>query len=98
MPGFEIAGYQRPMLEAFSTRRRELLDYMQDRGWENTPARTQQAALYIQGSRHLLAPQGWRVEGNKRIVGLGGRDALFLVKKDAWTTDFAISAIKCDAP
>ena len=46
MPGFEIAGYQRPMLEAFSTRRRELLDYMADRGWENTPARTQQAALY----------------------------------------------------
>ena len=46
MPGFEIAGYQRPMLDAFSTRRRELLDYMQERGWENTPARTQQAALY----------------------------------------------------
>ncbi len=46
MPGFEIAGYGRPMLEAFSTRRRELLDYMHDRGWENTPARTQQAALY----------------------------------------------------
>ena len=46
MPGFEIAGYQRPMLDAFSTRRRELLDYMQDRGWENTAARTQQAALY----------------------------------------------------
>ena len=46
MPGFEIAGYQRPMLDAFSTRRRELLDYMHDRGWENTPARTQQAALY----------------------------------------------------
>ena len=46
MPGFEIAGYQRPMLEAFSTRRRELLDYMHDRGWENTAARTQQAALY----------------------------------------------------
>ena len=38
MPGFEIAGYQRPMLDAFSTRRRELLDYMQERGWENTPA------------------------------------------------------------
>ena len=46
MPGFEIAGYQRPVLDAFSTRRRELLDYMQERGWENTPARTQQAALY----------------------------------------------------
>ena len=46
MPGFEIAGYGKPMLDAFSTRRRELLDYMQERGWENTPARTQQAALY----------------------------------------------------
>ena len=46
MPGFEIAGYQKPMLDAFSTRRRELLDYMHERGWENTPARAQQAALY----------------------------------------------------
>ena len=46
MPGFEIAGYRKPVLDAFSTRRRELLDYMQDRGWENTPGRTQQAALY----------------------------------------------------
>ena len=46
MPGFEIAGYRRPMLDAFSTRRRELLDYMRERGWENTPARAQQAALY----------------------------------------------------
>ena len=46
MPGFEIAGYGKPMLDAFSTRRRELLDYMQEPGWENTPARTQQAALY----------------------------------------------------
>ena len=59
MPGFEIAGYHRPMLDAFSTRRRELLDYMQDRGWENTPARTQQAALYTrrrkaEPDRHIL--------------------------------------------
>ena len=46
MQGFEIAGYGKPMLDAFSTRRRELLDYMADRGWENTPARAQQAALY----------------------------------------------------
>ena len=46
MPGFEIAGYRKPVLDAFSTRRRELLDYMADRGWENTPALAQQAALY----------------------------------------------------
>ena len=55
MPGFEIAGYQRPMLDAFSTRRRELLDYMADRGWENTPARTQQAALYTR--RRKVEPE-----------------------------------------
>ena len=59
MPGFEIAGYGKPMLDAFSTRRRELLDYMQERGWENTPARTQQAALYTrrrkaEPDRHVL--------------------------------------------
>ena len=46
MPGFEIAGYRKPVLDAFSTRRRELLDYMQEQGWENTPALAQQAALY----------------------------------------------------
>ena len=56
MPGFEIAGYQRPMLDAFSTRRRELLDYMAERGWENTPARTQQAALYTR--RRKSEPEG----------------------------------------
>ena len=44
--GFEIAGYGKPMLDAFSTRRRELLDYMHAHGWENTPTRAQQAALY----------------------------------------------------
>ena len=46
-----IAGYRRPMLDAFSTRRRELLDCMHDRGWENTPARTQQATLYTRWRR-----------------------------------------------
>ena len=46
MPGFEIAGYTRSSLDAFSTRRLDLLEYMRTRGWENTPARAQQAALY----------------------------------------------------
>ena len=60
MPGFEIAGYRKPVLDAFSTRRRELLDYMADRGWENTPAKAQQAALYtrrrkMEPDRQVLA-------------------------------------------
>ncbi len=46
MPGFEIAGYRKPVLGAFSTRRRELLDHTADLGRENTPALAQQAALY----------------------------------------------------
>ena len=64
MPGFEIAGYRKPVLDAFSTRRRELLDYMADRGWENTPALAQQAALYtrrrkMEPDRQVLAAS-WR--------------------------------------
>ena len=46
VPGFEIAGYARAVLDAFSTRRRDLLAYLRDRGWAYTPARAQQAALY----------------------------------------------------
>ena len=69
MPGFEIAGYGKPMLDAFSTRRRELLDYMQERGWENTPARTQQAALYTrrrkaEPDRHVLR-EAWQARAQE---------------------------------
>ena len=57
MPGFEIAGYPRAVLDAFSTRRLDLLAYMRARGWENTPARAQQAALY---TRKRKAEPNWR--------------------------------------
>ena len=57
MPGFEIAGYPRAVLDAFSTRRLDLLEYMRARGWENTPARAQQAALY---TRKRKAEPNWR--------------------------------------
>ena len=69
MPGFEIAGYARPMLDAFSTRRRELLAYMRGRGWTYTPARAQQAALYTrrrkaEPNRRVLAA-AWRVRARE---------------------------------
>ncbi len=64
VPGFEIAGYSRPLLEAFSTRRRALLSYIEDRGWAYTPAAAQQAALYTrrrkaEPDRRVLAA-AWR--------------------------------------
>ncbi len=45
VPGFEIAGHDRVALEAFSSRRRDILDYIAEKGWEYNAARTRQAAL-----------------------------------------------------
>ena len=45
VPGFEIAGYPKALLERFSTRRRDLLEWLEDRGLEYTPANAQQAVL-----------------------------------------------------
>ncbi len=45
VPGFELAGRDRVALEAFSSRRRDMLDYIAEKGWEYNAARTRQAAL-----------------------------------------------------
>ena len=45
LPSFEIAGYDRGLLAAFSTRRREILAYMEEKGWDHGAAATQVAAL-----------------------------------------------------
>ena len=45
VPGFEIAGYPRAMLDTFSTRRREILDWLDAHGLPYSAALTQQAAL-----------------------------------------------------
>ena len=46
VPGFEIAGYRKGLLDSFSTRREETLKWLAERGEEYTPARMKQAALY----------------------------------------------------
>ena len=45
IPGFEIAGYPREMLDTFSTRRREILAWLDAHGLPYSAALTQQAAL-----------------------------------------------------
>ena len=46
MPGFEIAGYRKGLLDSFSTRRTETLKWLTDRGEAYSPARMKQAVLY----------------------------------------------------
>ena len=41
VPGFEISGWPRAALEAFSSRRRQILDFIREKGWRydaRTPA------------------------------------------------------------
>ena len=45
VPSFEIRGYGRPVLRSFSTRRREILEWVEKHGVANTASRRQQAAL-----------------------------------------------------
>ncbi len=45
IPSFEIAGYGRKLRGAFSTRRREILTYMAERGWDHSQAAAQMATL-----------------------------------------------------
>ena len=77
IPGFEIAGFAKALLGAFSTRRRELLAYMSARGWRYSAAAAQQATLYTRHRKqaepdHLRLARMWRA----RAAELGpGRDA-----------------------
>ncbi len=45
VPGFELAGYERPFLDAFSGRRREILAYIEEHGLAYTAENAQKAAL-----------------------------------------------------
>ena len=77
MPGFELAGYARGLLGAFSTRRRELLAYLSARGWRYSAAAAQQATLYTRRAKAAEPDREalgalWRA----RAAELGaGRDA-----------------------
>ena len=51
LPSFEIAGWSREWLEAFSTRRQDILRYMEDAGQEYTTANAQAATLATRGKK-----------------------------------------------
>ena len=50
VPGFEISGWPRAVLEAFSSRRRQIVKYIREKGWRYN-ARTAQAATLATRAR-----------------------------------------------
>ena len=69
MPGFEIAGYDRALLDAFSGRRREILQALEANGLPYTPALAQMAALHTRRRKvdiglGALIPQ-WRARAHE---------------------------------
>ena len=72
VPGFEIAGYDRALLDAFSGRRREILQMLETNGLPYTPALAQMAALHTRRRKEdiglgVLIPR-WRARA--RELGL----------------------------
>ena len=51
VPSFDIAGFGHELCDAFSTRRREILAYVEDRGWDGTEAQRQIATLATRGRK-----------------------------------------------
>ena len=51
LPSFELAGYSPAMLEAFSTRRRDILSYMAEKGWDYGTKAAQAATLHTRRAK-----------------------------------------------
>ncbi len=73
VPGFEISGWPRAALEAFSSRRRQILDYIREKGWRYG-ARTAQAATLATRARKNEPRRAelealWRSFAEERGIG-----------------------------
>ena len=76
LPSFELAGYSPAMLEAFSTRRRDILDYMADKGWKYGAKTAQAATLHTRKRKDEPAPGELSAMWKARAEALGlARDA-----------------------
>ena len=70
VPGFEIAGYPREMLDTFSTRRREILAWLDAHGLPYSAALTQQAALITRKHKVDKDIDTLKVEWKERAEGI----------------------------
>ena len=76
LPSFELAGYSPAMLEAFSTRRRDILDYIADKGWKYGAKTAQAATLFTRKRKDEPAPGKLSAMWKARAEALGlARDA-----------------------
>ena len=76
LPSFELAGYSPAMLETFSTRRRDILDYMADKGWKYDAKTAQAATLHTRKRKDEPAPGELAAMWKARAEALGlARDA-----------------------
>ena len=71
VPGFEIAGYPRPLLDEFSSRRREILAWLEKHGLPYSKALTQQAALITRARKEERGLDELKAEWTARAEALG---------------------------
>ena len=70
VPGFEIAGYPRAMLDAFSSRRREILAWLDAHGLPYSASLTQQAALITRKRKFQKDLDTLKTEWRARAKGI----------------------------
>ena len=71
VPGFEIAGYPRALLDEFSSRRREILAWLEKHGLPFSAALTQQAALITRERKVERGLDELKAEWTARAEALG---------------------------
>ena len=71
IPSFDIAGLGRELCDAFSTRRREILAYVEDRGWNGSEAQRQIATLATRGRKAEPLKAMLRTLWRERAEALG---------------------------
>jgi conjugative relaxase-like TrwC/TraI family protein len=83
MPGFEIKGYDRETLDHFSSRRAEMLDWLQERGMKYTPRTAQIAAFATRPEKLEVSHDELREEWKEQALEIGLKDPALRHEKDS---------------